>query len=258
MKRFEELIAPHLDAAYNLARWLTGNDSAARDVVQESAQRAFSFLQRFADGNAKAWFRHGYLDQELDPATAADVAAHLAACAECARLHDEVKLLKVSVKRQAPYYPAPASLAVVFYVMTPGSEQPLMDEAVSSHVRSLMGEHLNDVVSSDRHTVKPWFTGILDFSPPVFDYSAQGFPLLGGRLDYRQHQTTAALSYGRARHIINVFILPMPEADKPRQTQTIRGFNVVSWQANHMRFVLVSDVEKSELEAFSQLLRDGA
>jgi len=231
---------------------------------------------------------HGYLDQELDPPMAAQVAGHLAACDECARLHDQARLLKVSVKRQAPYYPAPVALAdsvlaavaprpravehwrkwlapvfsaaalalaVVLYVVTPGSEQPLMDEAVSSHVRSLMGEHLNDVVSSDRHTVKPWFTGKLDFSPPVFDYSAQGFALLGGRLDYLQHQTTAALSYGRARHIINVFILPTPEADKPRQSQTIRGFNVVSWQASHMRFVLVSDLEKSELEAFSQLLK---
>lgn len=147
------------------------------------------------------------------------------------------------------------TLAMVLYVATPGSEQPLMDEAVSSHVRSLMGEHLNDVVSSDRHTVKPWFTGNLDFSPPVFDYAAQGFPLLGGRLDYLQHQTTAALSYGRAKHIINVFILPAPEADKPRQSQTIRGFNVVSWQANHMRFVMVSDLEKGELEAFSELLK---
>ena len=232
---------------------------------------------------------HGYLDQELDPAMAADVAAHLATCADCARLHDEAKRLKASVKRHAPYYSAPASLAasvfaavapaspspferwrkwfapafsaaalalaMVLYVATPGSEQPLMDEAVSSHVRSLMGEHLNDVVSSDRHTVKPWFTGKLDFSPPVLDYSAQGFPLLGGRLDYLQHQTTAALSYGRAKHIINVFILPTPEADKPQQSQAIRGFNVVSWQANHLRFVLVSDVEKSELEALGQLLK---
>lgn len=231
---------------------------------------------------------HGYLDQELDPPTVAEVTGHLADCAKCARLHDQVRLLKVSVKRHAPYYPAPASLtdgvraaaaprtgaverwrnwlapvfsaaalalAMVLYVATPGSEQPLMDEAVSSHVRSLMGEHLNDVVSSDRHTVKPWFTGKLDFSPPVLDYSAQGFPLLGGRLDYLQHQTTAALSYGRAKHIINVFILPTPEADKPQQSQAIRGFNVVSWQANHLRFVLVSDVEKSELEALGQLLK---
>ena len=231
---------------------------------------------------------HGYLDKELDPATAANVAGHLAECVACARLHDQAQLLKVSVRHKAPYYAAPASLAarlkapeapapralerwrkwfapafsaaalalaMVLYVATPGSEQPLMDEAVSSHVRSLMGEHLNDVVSSDRHTVKPWFTGKLDFSPPVFDYSAQGFPLLGGRLDYLQHQTTAALSYGRAKHIINVFILPAPEADKPRQSQTIRGFNVVSWQANHMRFVMVSDLEKGELEAFSELLK---
>jgi anti-sigma factor RsiW len=234
---------------------------------------------------------HGYLDQELDPATAAKVAGHLAGCAACARLHDQAKLLVVSVKRQAPYYPAPASLvddvlaaaaprtsvverwrqwfapafsaaalalAAVLFVAMPGGEQPLMDEAVSSHVRSLMGEHLNDVVSSDRHTVKPWFTGKLDFSPPVFDYSAQGFPLLGGRLDYLQHQNTAALTYGRAKHIINVFILPTTEADKPPKTQSIRGFNVVSWQENHMRYVLVSDVEKGELEAFSQLLKHGA
>ncbi|MCW8278580.1 anti-sigma factor [Pseudomonas sp. PCH199] len=234
---------------------------------------------------------HGYLDKELDPATAADVAGHLDGCAECARLHDQARLLMIGVKQRAPYYAAPASLtasvfpaeapapraverwrkwfapvfsatamalAVVLFVVTPASEQPLMDEAVSSHVRSLMGEHLNDVVSSDRHTVKPWFTGKLDFSPPVFDYTAQGFPLLGGRLDYLQHQTTAALSYGRAKHIINVFILPTPEADKPRQSQSIRGFNVVSWQENHMRFVLVSDLEKSELEAFSQLLKNGA
>jgi anti-sigma factor RsiW len=234
---------------------------------------------------------HGYLDKELDTVMAARVAGHLAVCAKCARLHDQARLLKVSVKRHAPYYSAPASLtanlstpvapqtraverwrkwfapvfsatalalAVMLYVVTPASEQPLMDEAVSSHVRSLMGEHLNDVVSSDRHTVKPWFTGKLDFSPPVFDYSAQGFPLLGGRLDYLQHQTTAALSYGRAKHIINVFILPTQEADKPQQSQMVRGFNVVFWQKNQMRFVLVSDLEKSELEAFSQLLKNGA
>ncbi|MGE8066378.1 anti-sigma factor family protein [Pseudomonas sp. NPDC089569] len=233
---------------------------------------------------------HGYLDKELDPAATARVAGHLAECAACAREHEQAARLVMAVRHKAVHYTAPASLtarvfppeppkvsvierwrswfapvfsatalalAMVLFVATPGSEQPLMDEAVSSHVRSLMGEHLNDVVSSDRHTVKPWFTGKLDFSPPVFDYKEQGFPLLGGRLDYLQHQTTAALSYGRAKHIINVFILPASEADKPRQTQTIRGFNVVSWQENHLRYVLVSDVEKSELEAFGQLLKNG-
>jgi anti-sigma factor RsiW len=231
---------------------------------------------------------HGYLDKELDTAMTAKVARHLAECAECARLLDQTRLLVAGVKRHAPYFTAPASLtdsvmapvepktslverwqkwfapvfstaalalALVIFVATPGSEQPLMDEAVSSHVRSLMGEHLNDVVSSDRHTVKPWFTGKLDFSPPVFDYSAQGFPLLGGRLDYLQHQATAALAYGRAKHVINVFVLPTTEADESPKTRSIRGFNVVSWQANHMRFVLVSDVEKSELETLAELIK---
>jgi anti-sigma factor RsiW len=75
--------------------------------------------------------------------------------------------------------------------------------------------HLNDVVSSDRHTVKPWFAGRLDFSPPFFDYSAQVFPLFGGCLDYLQYQTTAALPYGRAKYMINLFILPTAEADNP-------------------------------------------
>ncbi len=238
---------------------------------------------------------HGYLDNELDTAMAASVAEHLSNCADCKRLHDEAKLLIASVKTRATYYTAPDALtrsvfanlqpstpsassvwevlrkwlapafsaialamALVLYVATPSSEQPWMEEAVSSHVRSLMAEHLNDVASSDRHTVKPWFTGKLDFSPPVFDYSAQGYPLLGGRLDYLQHQTTAALSYGHAKHIINVFILPTTETDKPRQHLSIRGYNIVSWQQNHMRFIVVSDLEKTELEAFSQLVEKGA
>jgi len=241
---------------------------------------------------------HGYLDHELDTATAANVTAHLSGCADCKRLHDEAKLLRASVKAHAPYYPAPdvlvqrifsdprlqttptkrflerlrntsrtwfapvfsgmaLAMAAVLYVATPSSEQPWIDEAVSSHVRSLMAEHLNDVASSDRHTVKPWFMGKLDFSPPVFDYSPQGYPLLGGRLDYLQHQTTAALSYGHAKHIINVFILPTTETDKPRQDISSRGYNIVSWQRNHMRFIVVSDLEKGELEAFSQLVEKG-
>ncbi|WP_347905172.1 anti-sigma factor [Pseudomonas purpurea] len=234
---------------------------------------------------------HGYLDQELDTATAANVARHLTGCAECKRLHDEVQLLMASMKRHALYYTAPPSLthsvfasvspphsafsrlrqwlapafsatalalAAVLYIATPSSEQPLLEEAVSSHVRSLMGDHLNDVVSSDRHTVKPWFTGKLDFAPPVFDYSAQGYPLLGGRLDYLQHQTTAALAYGRAKHIINVFILPTAHADTARQVESIRGYNIVSWERGHMQFIVVSDLEKSELEAFSELVGKGS
>lgn len=234
---------------------------------------------------------HGFLDNELDAATHAAMAAHLQGCAECRREQAQAQLLIDSVKRHAAYYPAPdllvrtvfapqpatppdwmaklrswlapafsaaaLALALVVYVATPPAEQPWMDEAVSSHVRSLMAEHLNDVASSDRHTVKPWFTGKLDFSPPVYDFKEQGYPLLGGRLDYLQHQTAAALSYGRAKHVINLFIVPVSSGDKAREVLSLRGYNVVTWQHDNMRFIAVSDLEKSELETFSELVGKG-
>ncbi|MDB5981092.1 MAG: zinc-finger family protein [Pseudomonas sp.] len=147
--------------------------------------------------------------------------------------------------------------ALALYIATPTVDDNWADEAVSSHVRSLMGEHLMDVASSDKHTVKPWFTGKLDFSPPVYDFAAQGFPLLGGRLDYLQHQTAAALSYRHDKHIINTFVVPTSEPDSPAQTESRRGYNIVTWRQNHMRFIVVSDMDKGELEAFSQLTQKG-
>ncbi|NBF01483.1 anti-sigma factor [Pseudomonas sp. Fl5BN2] len=146
-------------------------------------------------------------------------------------------------------------LSVVLYLAAPSSERPWLDEAVSSHVRSLMVDHLNDVASSDRHTVKPWFTGKLDFAPPVFDFREQGYPLLGGRLDYLQQQSAAALTYGHARHLINLFILPTTEADASAQTLSLRGYNLVAWRHAHLRFILVSDLEQGELETLGQLIR---
>lgn len=234
---------------------------------------------------------HGYLDNELDPAATADMAAHLNDCAECRRRYEQTKALSEGVKRHAAYYAAPdllvrsvfspqtaapprweatlrgwlapafsaaaLAMALVLYIATPSGEQPWMEEAVSSHVRSLMAGHLNDVVSSDRHTVKPWFSGKLDFAPPVYDFAEQGYPLLGGRLDYLQHQTAAALSYGRAKHVINLFIVPTRDAEKPLAGAALRGYNVVTWQQNHMRFIAVSDLEKGELEAFGKLVEKG-
>lgn len=147
--------------------------------------------------------------------------------------------------------------ALALYIATPSVDDNWADDAVSSHVRSLMGEHLMDVASSDKHTVKPWFTGKLDFSPPVYDFAAQGFPLLGGRLDYLQHQTAAALSYRHDKHIINTFIVPTTEPDSPTQVESRRGYNIVTWRQNHMRFIVVSDMDKGELETFSQLTQKG-
>lgn len=147
--------------------------------------------------------------------------------------------------------------AALLYVATPVSQNPWVDEAVSEHVRSLMAEHLNDVASSDKHTVKPWFTGKIDFSPPVYDLTAQGYPLLGGRLDYLQHQIVAALTYRRNKHIINVFIMLTGEADSSPASLSARGYNIVDWQQNHMRFIAVSDLNAAELTAFAQFIQKG-
>lgn len=152
---------------------------------------------------------------------------------------------------------ATLAAAVLLYVATPMNQNPWVDEAVSEHVRSLMVEHLNDVASSDKHTVKPWFTGKLDFSPPVYDFTAQGYPLLGGRLDYLQHQTVAALTYRRNKHIINVFIRPISDADSSLKSLSDRGYNIVYWQQNHMRFIAVSDLNMGELMPLAQLIQKG-
>jgi anti-sigma factor RsiW len=232
-----------------------------------------------------------YLDNELDDSSTRAVREHLAQCRECARRLEAMTALVTAVKAWAPRYAAPAALgeilrqpgppsvarpsarwrlwlapllsatalamAVVLYVATPASLPDWQDEAVSSHVRSLQAAHLNDVASSDRHTVKPWFTGKLDFAPPVYDFSAQGFPLLGGRLDYLQHQSAAALTYGHGRHIINLFILPTGQADSPLRTSSVRGFNIVSWRQGHLRFIAVSDMEPGELQSLGQLVSGG-
>ncbi|WP_443691755.1 anti-sigma factor family protein [Pseudomonas sp.] len=237
---------------------------------------------------------HSYLDNELETPVQERLTEHLVGCSECTRRLGEMKRLTSAVKAHAPYYRAPVSLiesirsslqsplssktnawkmicnwgapvlsaavfsaALFLYAQTPSSDDIWADEAVSSHVRSLMGEHLMDIASSDKHIVKPWFTGKLDFSPPVYDFSAQGFPLLGGRLDYLQHQTAAALSYRHDKHIINTFVVPTTQADSGLQSQSKRGYNIVSWRQNHMRFIIVSDLDKQQLEVLGQLTRKG-
>ncbi len=134
----------------------------------------------------------------------------------------------------------------------PSASDMLAQQVVSSHIRSLLANHLSDVVSTDRHTVKPWFTGRLDFAPDVEDLAAKGFPLIGGRLDYLDNRAVAALVYHRRQHTINLFIWPSsePDSSSPR-TLTIRGYNLVHWTHAHMTFWAVSDVNAADLRQFA-------
>jgi mycothiol system anti-sigma-R factor len=133
------------------------------------------------------------------------------------------------------------------------SETVIAAEVVDAHLRSLQPGHLTDVISTDQHTVKPWFNGKLDYSPPVRDFSTDGFPLQGGRLDVVHGRTVTALVYGRRKHLISVFIWPVGERDDATHSGAQQGYNWVSWQNGGMEFRAVSDVSATDLEALHQL-----
>jgi len=239
-----------------------------------------------------AGWLNAYLDNELDTEASVRVRSHLEGCADCKARYEELAALRQGLRTGLPFHEAPEGLrqnllsrlprtspaasaprisrewrrwrmpafstaalaaAVLLYVFTPVREDRLEDEVVSSHVRSLMVGHLMDVVSSDQHTVKPWFAGKLDFSPPVYDFTLQGYSLLGGRLDYVGHQTVAALSYRHAKHIINVFVMPTNQSDAAPKHFSVRGFNLIAWRQNHLSFEAVSDLNAEELQALAVL-----
>ena len=135
-------------------------------------------------------------------------------------------------------------------------EDQVEQQVVAGHVRSLMVAHLTDVASTDQHTVKPWFTGKLDYAQPVFDLAAEGFPLVGGRLDYLQERPVAALVYRRKGHTINVFVLPSRLAQNSSASlETKQGYQLANWTRANMHFWAVSDLGRDELARFAAALQ---
>jgi anti-sigma factor RsiW len=225
-----------------------------------------------------------YLDRELDAGSATAVRDHLGRCAACRRQAAERETLARLV-RTAPYYAAPDRLrarvlaqttrsrsvrrviawaAAAVLAVSVGGGMSLLhlasargdaiaEEVVSGHVRALMANHLFDVQSTDQHTVKPWFQGKLDFSPPVADLASIGFPLAGGRLDYLLGRPVAALVYQRQKHTINVFVSP-EGSGVGALVRSVRGFHVHHWIRGGMSFWAVSDLNDAELTEFGRAL----
>jgi anti-sigma factor RsiW len=227
-----------------------------------------------------------YLDRELDAAALTAVREHVGTCAACRRQLAQRETLARLV-RSAPYYSAPDRLrdrvrassqshsvrrvltwaAAAVLVLSVGAGMTLWrpgasrgdviaDDVVNGHVRSLMANHLFDVQSTDLHTVKPWFLGKLDFSPPVVDLTSSGFALVGGRHDYGGGRPVAALVYQRRKHTINVFVSPAGgDPSTSNVVLTVRGFNLRHWIHNGMSFWAVSDVNSAELGEFATALQ---
>ena len=228
------------------------------------------------------------LDGELDAGHAHDVEAHVDRCPRCAaelRSYREMKRamraaqlrftapmsLRHSIERALPSAPPRLSnrrsilkgfamgtaisnavaASLVIAVLRTDQDQRMLDEVLSAHVRSLQGNHLTDVQTSDQHTVKPWFNGKLDLAPPVVDLTAQGFRLIGGRLDYLDGKTVASIVYRRRTHVINLFVAQgTPSASHRAQLETMQGFNIRRWSAQGLEFFAVSDINADELQEF--------
>ena len=139
----------------------------------------------------------------------------------------------------------------------PGSDQFLATQLIASHVRSLMANHLTDVASSDQHTVKPWLDAKLDFAPAVVDLSSEGFPLIGGRLDYLDNRPVAALVYQRRKHFINLFVWPKtPGITETEKTITRQGYHLHHWTDLDFNYWAVSDVSEADLDAFKKAFEE--
>lgn len=230
---------------------------------------------------------HALIDGELDAGHAHEVETHAASCARCGAELAAYRELRQAMQGKKLRHAAPVSLrsridravpataaapsrrsllkgfavgsaltaaaaaGVTFVIVGRDRDDLILSEAVSAHLRSLQAEHLTDVQSSNQHTVKPWFNGRIDLAPPVHDLTAQGFTLIGGRLDYIDGKPVAAIVYRRRVHVINLFVMQGMGAALPTPgLQTVQGFNVLRWRDRNFNLMAVSDLNQEELKEF--------
>jgi anti-sigma factor RsiW len=144
---------------------------------------------------------------------------------------------------------------LVLFVVHTQEDQRIVGDVVSAHLRSLQGNHLIDVQSTDQHTVKPWFNGRLDVAPPVIDLTSQGFTLIGGRLDYIDGRPVAAIVYKRRLHVINLFVSQSLGSVSGSAMEKLQGFTVWSWAWSDLNFRAISDINPEELQEFGDKLK---
>jgi anti-sigma factor RsiW len=239
---------------------------------------------------------HGYLDGELDLVRTLDIERHLRDCSSCARIHAQQQALRSALRDGALYFTPPeplesrilaavqrisnahartrgwswrwlslgaavACMAIVLWSVMPlsiefSAPDHALQELVAGHVRSLMVDHLTDVTSSDSHTVKPWFEGKLDFSPPVPELTMQDFRLVGGRLEYFGERPVAVLVYQRRDHVINLFMWPaQPQTGGNATMVTRQGYQLAHWQMSGLSYWAVSNLNPAELQEYVRAVR---
>jgi len=236
-----------------------------------------------------------YVDHELDVGASLQIEAHLAVCRGCAAAVESAEALRAAIGSATAIWPAPAELApricaairrearpraplarrtwswaavpgaaavaaglawmLVVHGGGTGGRPGRLDELVAGHVRSLMVDHLVDVASSDQHTVRPWFNGKIDFAPPVADYTASGFPLIGGRVDYLGGRPVAALVYRHQQHVINVFVWPNGGDPSAAREISSQGYHLLNWSDAGLEYWAVSDLNERELAGLVELIR---
>ncbi|MGA9502683.1 MAG: anti-sigma factor, partial [Pseudolabrys sp.] len=154
---------------------------------------------------------------------------------------------------------AAAAASVMLVVVREDRDQRILSEAISAHLRSLQADHLTDVLSTDQHTVKPWFNGRIDLAPPVIDLAGQGFTLIGGRLDFIDGKSVAVIVYRRRVHVINLFVTQGVGMSLPGpKMETVQGFNIRRWTDQGLNMLAVSDINREELDEFGNKFEEAA
>ena len=226
-----------------------------------------------------------YADGELDPAASLEMEAALAASPALRAALERIRAMSAAIREKADYHAAPpklaarvrtllpketasprrklswqlagafaglVALAVVPFLLRPGGGDRVAEELLASHGRATAGQRMIDVASSDLHTVKPWLSARLPYSPPVADLAASGFPLAGGRVDYIDGKPVAVLVYMRRKHTVEAFV--WPDERGSARTLTRVGLNMESFAVGEMRYWLLSDVSAEELRELARLL----